>query len=643
MNTRLAPLALVLFTACGGGGSNPDAGSDIDGSIGQQCAEFAAPAGTITSYPGSFAGDLAGAGADIDAPSGACADERDYYEPVGEDQVVELTGLTAGALYGVIVDSAADTSFYVATDCDGSLNQTVAGQCLLFVDSSLGGEQAEFTAPASGTAFVVIDNYSDAAIGDGSYLLQVVEAECVDDTACTSPDASHCYRYACVECVSGFDCDSTAPACDASNTCVASLDECTGDDSAEPDDGPTAATVLTPPTAGVPTVVNAAICNQPNGEGDWFELTLDADTEVGFGVTWSAASGADIDLLIWDDLGGLVDFGFNNGTEPEAFRSALLAGTYYLQIDQYRPVGVTAATAYTLTVRLPECDTSFDCVAPTAPACDASGACGDGPAACTGDDPGDDSHGDDGPAGSRSLTGAIASPVQLTGAVCDTPATEADFYQVTVGAGEGLVASLAWATSDDLDLVVFDHLGRVVGVSYYVEPEVVTLSYLPAGSYYLQVTRYASAPVVAAVAYTITATRTAVQTCGSSADCDDVYSTQLYRGDCNAGVCQFIDGGGAVADGQPCDSGDDCSSTRCSYIVFEADAASSVCTTTCTSTANCAALSGTTCTTGFSTNICVPACSSNLDCGANVGSATLDSGQPWDYLTCTTSGGTCGI
>lgn len=649
MINRTRPIAcsLLLVAACGGGGGSPDAGVVVDSQpnldASEQCAEFAAPAGTISSYPGSFTGDLVGAGADLSAPTGACADERDWFDPVGEDQVVALTGLTGGALYGVILDSAADTSFYVATDCaDG---EVASGQCVLFVDSTLAGEMAEFTAPDSGSAYLVIDNWDAGPITEGAYTVEVVPAECADDAGCTTAEAPRCYRFECVQCVSGFDCDAAAPACAADNTCVASIDECTGDDAGEPDDGPTDAAALAVPTAGVPTVVDGAICNQPDGEGDWFELVLAADTTLGFTLTWNPASNADLDVIIWDDLGGFVDGGLSTGTGGEAFQVELLAGTYYLQIDQFTPPAVVAATAYQFTALVPECQNSFQCTSPADPVCNAAGACGDGPSECIDDDSAD-STGDDGPAAARDLSGTVNTPVSITdGKVCSQPATEGDWYKATTtAAGQGLTLELGWAdTTADLDIYVYDGLGRLLGLSYYLNPEVVTLTRLPVGTYYILVTRYSGPPPDEVTPYGITSTRTAADICTTVADCDDTYSTQVFRGQCTAGgACAFIQGAGAIADGATCDSPDDCDSGMCSYIAFEADAAESVCTIGCTTAADCTTLgAGLTCTSGLDSNFCLPTCASNLDCGANVSSFTLDTDQPWDYYTCNTTSGVC--
>ncbi|HTM19628.1 MAG TPA: hypothetical protein VL172_03945, partial [Kofleriaceae bacterium] len=378
MITRTRLLPLLLLAACGGGGGSTDAGVDSGGgnpdAMLAACAEFDSPAGTISSYPGSFTGDLVGAGADLSAPIGRCTDERDWYDPAGEDQVVHLTGLTAGTLYGVILDSDADMSFYVATGCgDG---EPLAGACLVFVDTEIGGgEVAEFTGPASGEAYLVIDNFDTGlADPDGGYTVTVLPAECTDNTGCTDVAKPLCFNYQCVECVSSLDCsDSGAPACDDTNTCVASLDECTNDDVSEPDDGPADATVIAEPTAGAPTLAFNSICNTPDGEGDWFELTVADDTELGFSLTWAPSSGADLDVYIWDANGEFVDGGLNFGTDAEAVRVALTAGVYHLQVDYFEPKDVTEALEYVLTVGVPECEDSFDCLDSSNTVCNAAG------------------------------------------------------------------------------------------------------------------------------------------------------------------------------------------------------------------------------------------------------------------------------
>jgi hypothetical protein len=480
----------LLFAACGddGGGGTPDAPPDPPDPDAPLAAVCGTPDGTISTYPGTFSGDTTGAGADLTVAEGACATENLWFDPVGEDQVVALEGLTPNALYVVDLNSTvADLSFYVAEMCDAA--GPTAGACLLFSDATVAGtsELFAFRAPASGRAAVIVDSYDAAEIG--AYTLMVSPGECLVDGDCTAGGTPRCGpTFTCVQCANDFDCAGTT---------------------------------------GTPT-------------------------------------------------------------------------------------------------------------------CDAAvGSCVAGPAMCVGDDPADDAGGDDGPGGARVLTGMTQT---FTGSVCNEPANESDFFRIDIPTGgEGITINLDFANTLDLDAYMFNANGIVTGISWWVDPEIVTLTYLPAGTYYLRVNLFADPPTTTAAAYTVQISRTAAQTCTTNADCAAEFETQVYRGNCTGGSCDFIPAGQG-APNSPCDSNDDCGSGTCSYILFDADAQDSVCSGACTMTTDCAAIgAGLTCTTGFGTNICVPSCANNLQCGANIGSGTLDAGQPWDYLTCTVATGVCGF
>ncbi|MCE9576978.1 MAG: PPC domain-containing protein [Deltaproteobacteria bacterium] len=626
--------------ACGGGGgsSTPDAAVPTPDAAppADVCGTAAA---RISTYPGTFSGVTLGAGADLSVAMGACTDERDFFGNVGDDQVVQLDNLTPGKTYVLDLTTDDDLSFYVTTACDAA--GPTAGSCLLYVDQKFTNETGDFVAPASGSVAVVIDASNDPeAPTTGAYTLAARLAECAAPTDCTDASKPMCSNFSCVQCVSSFDCtDAAAPVCDATGTCVAGSAMCTGTDTGEQDDGPAAATTLAVPTAGNPTVVSDhAVCSSPAIEDDWYKITLTAATSLRIQLAWTDAA-ADLDVILKDATGADIDGGVDTGAGPETIVDALDPGTYYLEVYRYSPTDDAALTPYTLSVGLPECSTNFDCNA-AKPVCDV-GACVAGPATCVGDDVGDLGTGDDGPAAARVLaTAVVGTPVTLTGSLCSDPATEADWYKViNVGAGEGLVLSISGFTDpQDLDIAVFDSTGKLVGVSFWLNPDVVTLTYLPAGTYYARVLRVDAPTTPTEVApYTISAKRTAAQTCTSSTDCAATYDTQLYRGACTAGACHFIPAGTAAA-GAACDSADDCQSAHCSYLPFESDAQKSVCTTTCTAPTDCT--TGYTCTTGLSTNVCVPMCSDDFQCGADAQSSTIDTGHPWDYFTCTS--GVCG-
>ncbi|HUQ02444.1 MAG TPA: PPC domain-containing protein [Kofleriaceae bacterium] len=629
-----ASLAALALTACGGddgGGGDADASPDSPpaGVCGVETT-------TISTYPATFSGTVITGGNELDVTEGACADERGWYGPYGPDQVIVLGGLTAGTTYVLDLDTAEDLGMYVTETCaDGG---PATGSCILLVDETTGAESGEFVAPAGGTVYVIIDTADGVTLADGNYTLGVRAAECTTNAQCSGATPICSAGFECVQCTSPFHCATTgAPVCDgATSTCVAGNAQCTGDDAAEQDDGPAAARTMTFPAANTPTTLTGSVCSLPAVEGDWYKFTATAAGQVRVGVTWNDTA-ADMDVLVYNSMGQAIAQGIAEGPGPEAALAMLpAAGEYFVEVYLYDPANSAPAVAYSVTLSLPECTNAFQCTAGE-PIC-SLGECVLGPAQCTGDDLGEPT--DDGPAGARPiLVPVIGTPGTATGKICNTPSTEADWYSVTVGAGEGLVANLAWTAGPDLDVYIYDNMNRLLGTSFWLNPEIVTVTYLPAGTYYLAVYRAGTA-TVPAYDYTLSVTRTAAQTCTTATDCASSYKTQLYRGACTGGTCNFI-AAGTRADGMACDSADDCMSADCSYIAFEADAQDSICTHTCTSNANCSTIANTVCSTGFSTNVCLPSCTTNVECGANVNSSMLDANEPWNYFTCTPASGAC--
>jgi hypothetical protein len=650
MTTRslLFASALLAVAACGDDGNKttPDAS-------GNACATPAI--GEITSYPGTFSGTVVGGGRDHSAAEGACTVQTGdaWYDPKGEDVVIRLSGLTAGTRYVVNMTTMEDLSFYVTTGCPPLMGSVT--DCISFTDESFTDESGVFTATGS-EHYLIVDNAEDQPPATGMFSIEVSAAQCTDETEATDCAAPtpYCLDYQCVQCLSSFNCTSAAPVCDSTGTCGAGPSQCTGDDSKDTtgagDDGPTVATMLTTPNVGVPTIATAAVCNTPAGEQDWYKLDLASAGDIGVTVDFSGATN-DLDVYLLNAQGQVIARGESNAGIDEAIRGNAISGVHYIVVTQYEPANTVAAVPYTLTVARPECDNDLECVVAASPLCNGAGSCQAGQNQCVSDDAADTGGTpDDGPAAARDLTGAVDVNTSLTGSICSTPRREADWYEVTVLAGQGIVIDLSWTGTADLDPTVYNQAGDVVGMSFWKNPENVTLTYLPAGTYYIQVTNASQMASTTVQAYTIQARRTAAQTCTvdlggtTSSNCASTYSNQFYRGSCTGGVCQFITTTGG-ANGSACDSGADCTSGRCSYISFEADAQDSVCTTTCTTTADCTTAlgSGYTCIAGAATNFCVPSCTSNLECGADVGSDTLDASQPWDYLTCTVGTGVCSL
>ena len=625
-------------------GPTPDSGPTPDGGgNGDPCAEFAAPAMVLNTYPATVSSNLIGTGADINIGEGVCTDERSYFSQVGEELVLRLDDLTPGTGYVINIQSGSDISFYVTTGCS---SPSLSGECLLFVDEEIGDpERGDFVAPANGTVYVVVDHFGEPPVSDGSFTITIVEPECTVDTDCNGTlDTPFCSNNICVACTTSIQCDSTAaPICDVggTNACAAGFDLCTGDDASPPenaDDGPVGATALTP-AEGAPVLVNAKICSSPATESDHYSFSVaDGDVRV-FSLDWTDITD-DLDLIIIDSEGVGVANAFAN--KPEVLiADDLPAGDYFLIVSKFESDGIAdpAAVDYTLTASLPECETSFDCGNGATPFCGSALTCVAGSSECT-NDIDDVIQDNDGPAGAITLTDGVA----MDAAICNTPGSELDYFSITLGDTQDMEVSIDFAdvNPNDLDVRVLDSTGELMALGFYQVPETVNLSYLPAGEYLIEVA-YFGAAVTAALNYSVTATLTDNGNCATATDCAAEFSTQVYRGSCNTGTgaCESIDGAGALAQGVACDSGDDCTSGFCSNLLFQQNAQTSVCTISCNDNTDCAALTGFSCTVPFVNNTCHPDCTSGLECGANPGSANLDANQPWDYLTCTA--GACDV
>ncbi len=643
-SNRLLLASLVLFAgACGDdGNSNPDA---PPGDVGPMACATATT--MIASYPGMLDDTIVGSGKDLTVPEMGCANESDWFEPKGEDKVIALTGLTVGSRYGITLSSDDDVSMYVTPSCPPA-SGAVTG-CVLFTDTGLegDGETGLFTATAT-EMYLIIDNAELPAPSTGEFNVKVVEAQCSADTEMADCSAAtpFCLDFACKQCVSAFDCTAGTPVCGTDAACIAGPAACTGDDARDSgagDDGPSVAFMLATPTVGTPTTITGNVCNNPDriSESDWYKVMLTADVSVKLDFTGAAN---DLDFFVLDGTGATVASGTANGAVNErALTDGVVPGIYYILVTQYAPTNNTPAVPYTLTVGIPECDPDLflQCAANgTNTVCDA-GTCSPGPAQCLLDTAGEPA--DDGPGGARTL----ASGTALTGAICTTPDTELDFYKFTVTAGQGYTINVAWTGTADLDVYVTDAMGVPYGQTFYKNPEVITLTNLAAGTYYVRVENFlpmGGTPSTTSQDYTITGTQTAIVQCTDAASCANEHSTQFFRGVCTPAtdVCSFIPAA-MGANNTICDSGNDCMSGRCSLVPFEADAERSVCIpSSCTSDAVCMAIGADLrCTTGFTTNFCQPTCTNNLDCGARPSSSMLDLNQPWDYLTCTTATGVC--
>lgn len=333
-------------------------------------------------------------------------------------------------------------------------------------------------------------------------------------------------------------------------------------------------------------------------------------------------------------------------------------GRVFVVVD-YWAAGTPGVADFTLEVYEAECETSdtcggetpvcqdgrcvgcasdFDCTDPATPLCDEpTFTCVPGAALCSGDDGAE--NGDDGPAGA-----SVLMPGQLVqAAICNNPSSERDFHRFRVTQpGEHWTITLAWTASVDLDLVVYDAEGQLVGMSFYEKPEQVAMTYLPPGDYYAMVDYFSSQQTTLATPYGISAVRQTGGACASAADCAVEYRNQVFRGDCVAGACQKIQGQGLREVGERCDSVSDCTpDTSCSSFFFTADADTRmVCGNFCATDGDCAGLGPDfVCTTYLSNNFCVEKCTSDDHCPTRPDLAPAV--PPWVRYTCQLSTGRC--
>lgn len=355
---------------------SPDAGPETDAMPMESaaCQEFGTPDGTISTYPGTFSGDVNTGSTLVDIAQGDCATENAPFGVVapGPEQVIRLENLVAGTTYLVNLSGAYDMAFYVATSCTGD-DGPAAGECLAYVDASAGTTEAgqftqpTFIAPADGVAYLIVDYWDDSAPPtDGTFTAEVQEAECMIDADCTEAGTPRCNAGICVECLTNFDCATAEnPVCGSAtaNACGPGFAMCTGDDATPPeegDDGPGGATDITPTALPGTNTGTAHICDTPAAEADFYSFTLTETSDVTFTLAWTGEN--DLDLYLMDPTG--VSLGLSWYVQPEVVTVTHLApGTYYILIDEFGGSGA-AALEYTWTIDVAagtDCTADADC------------------------------------------------------------------------------------------------------------------------------------------------------------------------------------------------------------------------------------------------------------------------------------------
>jgi hypothetical protein len=342
-----------------------------------------------------------------------------------------------------------------------------------------------------------------------------------------------------------------------------------------------------------------------------------------------------------DQCLAFADAELANSNEAQKF-IAPADGKAFVVVDYWSGNTAPSPTTYSLKVTTDACASNDDCASVDAPVCDvATRQC---TPTCVGDDTTAEV-GDDSTAGATPIA-VNGGAVSINAHVCNNPAAnppESDFYKVTVADGGAFTVGLAWADTDaDLDVTITDASETVLGVSYWENPETVKLNYLAAGTYFIQVTKFA--PRGSEVTpYTLTLTPDPTAACTSSASCAEVFRNQVFRPTCNAmGACVAVAGAGAVAHGGLCDDPSDCMSGVCGNGVFVANADTrNVCTENCTTDADCTAVgTGYKCTDFGGNNFCLPPCTTDEQCPASPGD-TPPAGQPWLHATCVVAEGRC--
>lgn len=290
------------------------------------CREFGMLSATV---PAHVNGMLSGA--DVESPS-ACdvVDASFGTESAGPDSVIRIDGLIPGSSYVVRLESSEDLLFYVASGCS-TQDGPSASECQLFEDATVTGVEVGSFVAKSTTTYVIVDYYASHTPANQAFTLDVYAEACNSSTQCTS-SLPVCLNGVCVECGTSFDCSNPAASvCNTtSNTCVAGVDQCDSDGSAEPaNDGPAGAAPLTLDATGA-TQVAGLICSVPRGEADFFSFQVTTLGDIwDFALGWSGTR--DLDLEIFDAKGTAL--GYSYWEDPERIRLTYLPiGTYYVAI-----------------------------------------------------------------------------------------------------------------------------------------------------------------------------------------------------------------------------------------------------------------------------------------------------------------------
>lgn len=406
-----------------------------------------------------------------------------------------------------------------------------------------------------------------------------------------------------------------------------------GVDANESNDDEATATSL---TLGTPS--SGAVCAF---DPDWFTF-LAGDTGAQVLLTWTDDGSTDLDLSITDCAGGYLANGGSTDSAQEIISVAgLSVGTSYcVHVVHYSGPATGTDVSYSLTVTgLTACVLDSQCTAgESCPSIGAdAGFCSTAAvpnAGCGDAAPGDND--------TSSLAEALSDATPITGeGSCDghpNGPVDVDWFTFTLASGDHFVLTEdetnfgTTSAQGDVDLLLYDDNGEVVAVSATADnPETISATGLPAGTYFLFATYYdIDTTAAGATTYDLSLTVSAGSGCASRDDCTGLYQ----RGECSGGLCVPFDGSGGQGPGEFCDDGADCdpNTTGSTYLsgtaCFTADptlGSDNVCVSDCTQESDCSAY-GMHCAivdaTSTPPGICLAPCSSDAGCGGltcNVG------------------------
>jgi len=216
-----------------------------------------------------------------------------------------------------------------------------------------------------------------------------------------------------------------------------------------------------------------------------------------------------------------------------------------------------------------------------------------------------------GDAGEPNDTDSRATAITLTDgmftmeglSICDS---DVDVYAITTTETGTIAARVDYPAGADLDIYIIPEGGdRALGLGLSTEDdnEVGAAELVGAGTYFIRVVAYPG-DVETSTTYSLTVSFTA-GTCAADADCLD---TNVLRLTCTEGACVDFAGAGAVAVGGNCDTSDDCveDAALCYNAEGAATAGTNICTITCDTDAECAAITDATCEDAGLFAFCLP-------------------------------------